>query len=1453
MDSQGASFAFDASMDFSTAFATQQQHFSKPVEDETSGFFADEGIDTATFIDPTVFNTLQGQTYMPQNLAMGNTSASTSGWDTQATPQLQQPLSTFPPTPVQSFDSIYQQGLSTSLGKRPLEMDQFDFPQAKRHELVPMQDFPLFPSMPSTASATSNWGLDAQLTPPISTTEFGLSDDAADVCATWFHKFNVLPSDRHIESLSQLTGESADAIRSWFGRLLKQGMGSAQNDSAYKSQTSLTQHESLWNGSYSADTLQASPSHLFAPQTESSTTPEATTTTVQPATALRRSKKRCTPTQDPRLLGRDPNKIYQCTRKCGKRYGRKCDWKRNEEEGYPCKSWVCSLCTSEGVENVKPCFRKYHFVQHFRNIHPDVNADDHEETSIVSSETEFPRHCGFCPHRFVSRQDRIDHIADHFKAGKSMLDWRDEDDHDNHDSDNNDDDDDNGSNGDGFDGAPSFPPPPFDPSGEPGSKHFGGNGSSGAGSQDPRSQSGYFQFQLSQLDASQDGAESPIIDPLTQEKSVVPVDQTQLEDKHSSLDGVARDCSIHGKQSSTPESGQDAMARNVLSQPLTNQPKLEQALATEPANGPTEHRLKDNSQVDEDLLEPYRKLTSSDGDAISPIEATVLAPSNIYDRVQKAGHDLACSSYASRSSSSSPPMSPALSSQKPQCVPPASKSFLSVRLLGAGGFSTVDEVVHRGTHLRLGRKTLKNRDEGAVEELRKEISVLQKLRHPHVIRFLDAYSSGDKMSILLSPVAETTLALWLDRTLVEKPENLKETIVNMFGCLVSSVRYLHEQRPVVVHMDIKPQNILIVNSHSELPQVVLCDFGISSSEDLRDEHVVAMTRRYTAPEAFEGFARKQAADIFSLGCVFIEMASVSFSGDNPEWLEFRKDFSGRTGKYYWQEVPDVQARLTSFVEGATSATEETVADTLKTMLSPEPSERPDAASLTMIFAPAPCCLDWPNDKAVYPGPQEEVDLVKVLGQEEHVGCHGKTYTCDAIQEVSSNKMFAAEDWLHECTHSHEACRYMSSSETTALPTRLVEILSDDPNDLHIRLADMTYIERSDHQIDYMALSHVWNPSQPVLVMDALDEWQKELPLDRLAEDVKVAIATTRRLGYRYMWADSLCVIQDSIFDKQQECTNMASVFRNAALTLVLDQLAPPDTLEPHSTNAPSTCSPTHTKRIHPSKPHPAPSLALPAIAFHTPGFAWDTRAWVLQERLLSRRFLHLGKQLYWECNSLKASETFPRGLAPLVWEKVHSQRNDCIAIPLPRVELRADTASDKPTALYIHRLPSPISASRRRGQHTQQIRTQDDTAADIVEDAQRLRRYQARYRRSVQSTWRGLPTPCSHADTIVEACKHALACRPHDPQAALPGTQCTAVNHNPQHLVTQQLVPLQDPPETRAPCAKVGISSLLDGPHGEQMHEKEQVHAEHVRGVCVRDDEGSCIKARTQDGVGMQM
>jgi hypothetical protein len=303
--------------------------------------------------------------------AMDNTAATTLAWTTaQLTPQMTPHLhqaSSFPSTPLQSFDTMYSSQPAILGSKRSLQLDVADFPQSKRHE--PMADFTLFSPFPSTT--TSSW--EAQTTPASTAVESGLSDEAADVCATWFNKYAVLPGDRHIDSLAQLTGESADAIRSWFGRLLKQGMGQSHGDSAYRSQTSLMtqQNDSFWNNQYATD-VSTSPTQLLLntpdllqqqPQPAEASCNHETTEVLQPASTLRGSKKRCSPTQDRQLLSRDPNKIYQCTRKCGKRYGRKCDWKRNEEEGYPCKSWVCSLCKSQGAENVKPCYRKYHFVQ----------------------------------------------------------------------------------------------------------------------------------------------------------------------------------------------------------------------------------------------------------------------------------------------------------------------------------------------------------------------------------------------------------------------------------------------------------------------------------------------------------------------------------------------------------------------------------------------------------------------------------------------------------------------------------------------------------------------------------------------------------------------------------------------------------------------------------------------------------------------------------------------------------------------------------------------------------------------------------------------------------------------------------------------------------------------------------------------------------------------------------
>ncbi|KAH7138558.1 hypothetical protein B0J11DRAFT_476292 [Dendryphion nanum] len=1235
-----AGFGFDtnSTMDFSNmglgfgaVFDEQQQSFGKSNEGNTSTdfsfFAADEGIDTSAsqfnLADQSLFTmpSAESSFTMPQELAMDNTLGGTPVWDTQLNSTA---LNDF------TFGSIYPP--VNNMGKRSLQLDVQDFPQSKRHESYSAFS-PFAPSPSASASmTTSSWTVDSQPTPASSSAvETGLSDEAADVCALWFSKYAILPSDRHINSLSQLTGEPSNAIRSWFGRLLKQGM--AGHDSAYKSQTSFSQQQDP----------------LLNNTTQNFTLPEVTsnqdtaTTTSPPA---RGGKKGCTPTQDAELLRHDPNKIYQCTRKCGKRYTRKCDWKRNEEESYPSKSWLCSLCVSQGVnDKLKPCFRRYHFSQHFRNIHPGLNSADYEASSLVQSDTAFPRRCGFCPHRFVSRQDRIDHIADHFKKGKSMLDWVDHED-DNQGDDNTDDDDDD-NRPDGGDSSNGNSPT----SKRPGSGSQGGRGpkqsDNGSGGSGHGSFSGFGQFQLA--DSLGEGGPLQItgLEANQQSPGLSWSEYIDGDDRGQSAGAeISNSCTgpVYIEKSGVPEPAPDKSLpdrqQQQQQQSSCNQ-RQDQAWNFEAA-GSDQVLLARNaiSDLTSDPLQSMNSLHTCQ----STKTVTVYGTETPTDLSQATSDTL----YTGRRSRSGSPTADWREITSPAAVMfNKFQSFKSVKLLGTGGFSTVDEVIDRETSLRVSRKTLKNRESSAFEELKNEVNVLKKLRHPHIVRFLGAYQKDDKVSILLSPVAETTLSVWLKKSLIEQPVGLSDTIIKMLGCLSSSIRYLHEQRPVVIHMDIKPQNVLVTFSDGQ-PHVILSDFGISTSEEQSGGTAKPLTRQYCAPEVSSGLAREQAADIWSLGCVFVEMIAVAFSKEDKQWLDFLTEFSAREGKYYCQEVPRLHELLTGFAERSTFASNTDVLQTVKSMVNADPEERPTAAKLTMIFTPASCCLSWANDNAAYPGPNEELEQVEMLVREDGIDCLSQfQHVCPNGKHNHAHDAFAdAKTWLDSCVHDHEACVW-NNTGSKQLPTRLVDLQPELGLNGTLRVINSMDLENVD-AVDYVAISYSWDEEDLQLSSINPDLLQSITSRQFLSKTLNQAISASERIGFRYLWVDSLCVQQDSDQDKLQECANMASIYRNATLTIVANSDI--NTLQ-GSALSESQMRQTLANNISRDRP------ALTLTTNLTPHLNWqDTRVWTLQERLLSRRLLHLaGEQMYWECNGLKASETFPNGLPSLVWEKAHTK------------------------------------------------------------------------------------------------------------------------------------------------------------------------------------------------------
>jgi serine/threonine protein kinase len=110
----------------------------------------------------------------------------------------------------------------------------------------------------------------------------------------------------------------------------------------------------------------------------------------------------------------------------------------------------------------------------------------------------------------------------------------------------------------------------------------------------------------------------------------------------------------------------------------------------------------------------------------------------------------------------------------------------------------------------------------------------------------------------------------LGLSLTEKIDSLRQ----YFVCLSQALSYIHESD--VRHKDVKPENVLIDSSGS----VILTDFGISRRFPKSTPHETNdkwdFTRKYASPEIMKGkkVPRDDPSDVFSLGCVFLEMATL---------------------------------------------------------------------------------------------------------------------------------------------------------------------------------------------------------------------------------------------------------------------------------------------------------------------------------------------------------------------------------------------------------------------------------------------------------------------------------------------------------------------------------------------------------------------------------------------------
>eukprot|EP00747_Dinoflagellata_sp_TGD_P157044 gnl/TRDRNA2_/TRDRNA2_177712_c0_seq2.p1 gnl/TRDRNA2_/TRDRNA2_177712_c0~~gnl/TRDRNA2_/TRDRNA2_177712_c0_seq2.p1 ORF type:complete len:599 (-),score=77.10 gnl/TRDRNA2_/TRDRNA2_177712_c0_seq2:192-1988(-) len=206
-----------------------------------------------------------------------------------------------------------------------------------------------------------------------------------------------------------------------------------------------------------------------------------------------------------------------------------------------------------------------------------------------------------------------------------------------------------------------------------------------------------------------------------------------------------------------------------------------------------------------------------------------------------------------------------------------------LRRLGSGGFGTVFLCRNMDTKELQAIKVVDKKSLTSlerVEQLASEMSILQRMRHPHIVASGGCCHASRHVYMLMSYAGPCTLARVLEpsRPDIDEPWWARGVFVQ----IASAVAYVHSRN--VAHRDIKPENVMLntdeLRQGDSLPVAKLGDFGlaIDTSSSLRRKVVeergapYAGTMPFVAPEVLRRSPHSaQAADVWSLGVMLLEL------------------------------------------------------------------------------------------------------------------------------------------------------------------------------------------------------------------------------------------------------------------------------------------------------------------------------------------------------------------------------------------------------------------------------------------------------------------------------------------------------------------------------------------------------------------------------------------------------
>lgn len=238
-----------------------------------------------------------------------------------------------------------------------------------------------------------------------------------------------------------------------------------------------------------------------------------------------------------------------------------------------------------------------------------------------------------------------------------------------------------------------------------------------------------------------------------------------------------------------------------------------------------------------------------------------------------------------------------------------------------------------------------------------------------------------------------------------------------------------------------------------------------------------------------------------------------------------------------------------------------------------------------------------------------------------------------LPEANSRTHFSLiRQWLMDCDQNH-ACH---TTTLRPMPKRVIDVEKGWPETVHL-------YETNGEDQRYVALSHRWGPREnhPLFCTystNIADFKKTGIKVKDLPKTFEDSVITTRELGIRYLWIDSLCIIQGDNGDWGEQARCMEEVF-SSAYCVIAGSRATGTTDGFLKERLQRKCA----MFLRDLDPPIYVCDAIDNFDLHVIKGALNKRGWVLQERALARRTVYFTeKQTYWECGHGVRCETLTK-------------------------------------------------------------------------------------------------------------------------------------------------------------------------------------------------------------------